>query len=109
MINFGFELQKEHIIDLDLADLSYYHKLNFIEPSVKLCISCGTCSATCTANVHSYTNFRRAILLMQRGENVSARKEIESCMLCGKCTLICPRGVSTRNVIHTMLRILTKE
>lgn len=109
MINFGFELQNEHLIDLDKANLSIYTKLINVEPSVKLCISCGSCSATCSSTIHNHTNLRRAILFIQRGENTSAKNEIESCVLCGKCTLLCPRGVSTRNVLFHLIRILNKE
>jgi heterodisulfide reductase subunit C len=26
-------------------------------------------------------------------------RKIGKCMLCGKCALVCPRGVNTRNIV----------
>jgi heterodisulfide reductase subunit C len=38
-------------------------------------------------------------VLIKRGENTVPREKIRKCMLCGKCILVCPRGVNTRNVV----------
>ena len=42
---------------------------------------------------------RELNILIHRGENIKPRNEIKKCMLCGKCILVCPRGVNTRNVV----------
>ena len=34
-------------------------------------------------------------------------KMLGSCMLCGKCTLVCPRGVNLRSLIINMRQILS--
>jgi len=36
------------------------------------------------------------------------KKEIEKCMLCGKCQLVCPRGVNLRNLILSIHSALEK-
>ena len=44
-------------------------------------------------------NLRRIDTMVKRGYISEIKKEISQCMLCGKCSLACPRGVNTRNVI----------
>jgi heterodisulfide reductase subunit C len=44
--------------------------------------------------------------LMRRGESRQIKLDMKKCMFCGKCQLICPRGVNLRNVILTMNRLL---
>ncbi|MBO4382071.1 MAG: 4Fe-4S binding protein, partial [Bacteroidales bacterium] len=34
-------------------------------------------------------------------------EELQKCMLCGKCTLVCPRGVNLRSLIINMRQILS--
>jgi Fe-S oxidoreductase len=34
---------------------------------------------------------------------------ISGCMLCGKCTMVCPRGIKTRHLILTVNRLYKKE
>ena len=109
MINFGYTLSKNHQIDLDLVDPKIIRQIRKVEPSFSLCMSCGTCSATCTANVHQKTNLMKAILMTNRGEYFDALKELKNCMLCGKCQMICPRGVNTRSLIFKLVNILEKE
>lgn len=64
-----------------------------------LCIECGGCSATCTTGNFTRFSLRELQILIKRGENATVRDNINKCMLCGKCTLVCPRGVNTRNVV----------
>ncbi len=76
--------------------------LNYVllhEPSFLICMSCGACTATCSAGNLIDFNIRRISLYLRRGELVQLAEEIDKCMLCGKCQLICPRGINTRNVI----------
>jgi len=37
------------------------------------------------------------------------KEEMEKCMFCGKCQLLCPRGVKTRNVILNVKKALEKK
>lgn len=36
-------------------------------------------------------------------------KELAKCMLCGKCTLVCPRGLNLRPIIMNMRKLLTTK
>jgi heterodisulfide reductase subunit C len=73
-----------------------------------LCIECGACSATCTSGSLTRFSLRELQILIRRGENADALKSIGKCMLCGKCTLVCPRGVNTRNVVMLARESLQK-
>jgi heterodisulfide reductase subunit C len=37
--------------------------------------------------------------MLRRGETDKLSTEIDKCMFCGKCTLVCPRDVNIRNVV----------
>ena len=73
-------------------------------PSSKLCIGCGGCSATCTAGNLTEFNIRKLQMLVKRGETKEVGEHLQKCMLCGKCLLVCPRGVDTRRMILSMLK-----
>jgi len=96
--NFGFTINRERQIDYDANNHAVSEYIDSLEPTYKTCISCGTCSATCTAAQFTDFSFRKVLLLIRRGD-LSVADEIKKCMLCGKCTLVCPRGVNTRNVV----------
>ena len=66
-------------------------------------MGCGSCSATCTAGPYSRMSLRKVILGLQRGQDV--RPMLKGCMLCGKCTMVCPRGINTRQLILNLCRI----
>jgi len=96
---FGYFINKDRQIDYDANNLRISRFIDDYEPSFKMCISCGTCSATCTAAQFTDFNLRRLMVLIRRGEENNIPAEFDKCMLCGKCTLVCPRGVNTRNII----------
>ena len=99
MEKFGFEISKGRQIDYESNDRRVAEYIYENEPSFRLCIECGGCSATCiTANMTKFS-LRELHILIKRGENDQVRNSIQKCMLCGKCTLVCPRGVNTRNII----------
>ena len=81
---------------LDTRLLSYV--LNH-EPSFKTCLSCGGCTATCSAGKLTDFNIRRIGLMLRRGNIDGLSSEISKCMFCGKCTLVCPRDINIRNVV----------
>ncbi|MBO4447412.1 MAG: (4Fe-4S)-binding protein [Bacteroidales bacterium] len=96
-MDFGFGLSPSSAVTLDRVDLSLYRKLEELNPDIRTCIACGSCSATCMAAEYSGMSVRKLILNIQRGADVS--KMLSCCMLCGKCTMVCPRGINTRKVI----------
>jgi heterodisulfide reductase subunit C len=99
MEKFGFSLSKARVIDYDANDRSIVSYILEREPSLKLCIECGCCTASCTTGNFTGFSLREIHILLKRGENEQVRQKIRKCMLCGKCILVCPRGVNTRNVI----------
>lgn len=101
---FGFGLTKGRQIDYDANDKKLCRFVVENEPSLLLCIGCGGCSATCTAAGFTDFNFRKLHHLLRRGEVFNLEKSMKNCMLCGKCKLVCPRGVNTRNVIFSLKR-----
>lgn len=104
MEKFGFTISTGRLIDYDKNDKTLYHFLKNNEPSIQLCIGCGGCTATCSTGNFTNFNFRKLHLLISRGEITTVEQEISKCMLCGKCKLVCPRGVNTRNIIFTIKR-----
>jgi heterodisulfide reductase subunit C len=99
MNNFGFNISKGRQIDYDSNDRTIAAYIYKKEPSFRLCIECGGCSATCTTGNNTKFSLRELQILIKRGENEEVRQNIKKCMLCGKCSLVCPRGVNTRNVV----------
>jgi heterodisulfide reductase subunit C len=99
MEKFGFTISDGRQINYDANDRSIAGYIFEREPSFRLCIECGACSATCTTGNLTKFSLREIHILIKRGENEQVRMNIKKCMLCGKCTLVCPRGVNTRNVV----------
>jgi len=99
MNKFGFEISQGRQIDYDSNSRSIAEYIFENEPSFRLCIECGGCSATCTTGNFTGFSLRELNILIKRGENDQVRHKLKKCMLCGKCTLVCPRGVNTRNVV----------
>lgn len=106
MLDFGYTINKQRVIDIDKNDRQTIIRVRQLEPSINSCIGCGTCTATCSANVFTLFNLRQLMLLVNRGETDKLRQDVEKCMLCGKCMLVCPRGVNTRNVLLAISRAL---
>lgn len=105
MVNFGFTSIKSDVIDLDSANRKLAYSIIRKEPTFNLCISCGSCTATCTAGKFNGFNFREMCHRIRIGDVAKALEESSKCMLCGKCTLVCPRNINTRNI----LRIVRNE
>jgi heterodisulfide reductase subunit C len=105
-IHFGYSVTRDRQIDFDANNHDICKIVAAAEPTLNLCISCGTCAATCTASLFTDFSLRQVILLLRRGETKGLGKEISKCMLCGKCQLVCPRNVSTRNLIIQISKAL---
>jgi heterodisulfide reductase subunit C len=106
MMNWGYSINNDNQIDFDRNSRVIYDFICQQEPSFKRCISCGSCTATCSAGNFTSLSLRKLNLLISRGETKNIAKEIAQCMLCGKCILVCPRGINTRNVIMNMQKAL---
>jgi heterodisulfide reductase subunit C len=105
MKNFGYTISRDRQLDYDSMQREVYSALLREEPSVNGCISCGTCAATCSAGQFTDFSLRRSILLLRRGEDAEVLKNIDKCMLCGKCQIACPMGVNTRNVLFILQKM----
>lgn len=102
-MDFGFGINTSSTIELNRVDLSLYKALVKENPDALVCMSCGSCSATCMAASHSGMSIRKLLAALQRGQNV--KPMLANCMLCGKCTMVCPRGINTRNLILSVCKI----
>jgi len=99
MDKFGFTISKGRQIDYDSNNRWIAEYIYEREPSFRSCIECGGCSATCTTAGFTRFSLRELHILIKRGENDLVKHNLKKCMLCGKCTLVCPRGVNTRNIV----------
>ena len=108
MIDFGFSVSPSSRINLDSVDRKSFAALAKLEPDVLKCIACGSCSASCTASQFEPTSVRRAILSLQNGQVEQALDLLKGCMMCGKCTMVCPRGINTRHLIISIQKIYGK-
>ena len=107
-MGFGYNINQSSKIDLDKSSRSIAMQVYRHEPSFASCIGCGACAATCTAGRFIPFNLRQLRLMLIRGQTDRIHEEIEKCMLCGKCQMICPRGINTRNAalaIHKYSKI----
>lgn len=124
MPDFGFGLSPSAAVNLDKVDLGKFERLHEMEPHVYKCMACGACAASCPAAELSAMaggsesagarvsygpatgmSLRKVILCLQRGREKEAVAMVRSCMLCGKCAMVCPRGISTRHLILSICRI----
>lgn len=106
MVNFGYTVSRDRQIDLDRGDFRYYNLVRSAEPSIDLCIGCGSCSGTCSSGQFTDLNMRRLHTVVRRGDTSSVKAELKKCMFCGKCQLVCPRGVNLRNLIRALNRAI---
>ncbi|MGE5419855.1 MAG: 4Fe-4S dicluster domain-containing protein [Chloroflexota bacterium] len=109
MNKFGFTISKGRQIEYDSNDRSIAEFIYEKEPTFRLCIECGGCAATCTTANFTKFSLRELNILLKRGENDQVGKNIRKCMLCGKCSLVCPRGVNTRNVVSLAMLAFRKS
>ncbi|MEI7490011.1 MAG: 4Fe-4S dicluster domain-containing protein [Bacteroidota bacterium] len=106
MIDFGYTLTRDRQLDFDRGDFRYLKLVKSLEPSMDLCIGCGSCTATCSAGGFTDFNIRKLHTVIRRGDPESIKAELKKCMFCGKCQLVCPRGVNLRNLILAMNRAI---
>jgi heterodisulfide reductase subunit C len=109
MDKFGYTISRGRQIDYEANNRWLAQYIYDKEPSFRLCIECGGCAATCTTGNLTRFSLRELHILIKRGENDKVLNNIKKCMLCGKCTLVCPRGVNTRNVVLLARQAFQKE
>ena len=107
-IEFGYKIQSNRQVDFDANNLRVLHYVRDHEPTIDLCMSCGTCSSACTAAATSEFSLFRLILLARRGEEGAMAEVINRCRFCGKCINACPRNVNTRNIVFVMQYAINK-
>lgn len=105
MVDFGFCLVPSSRINLDLFDREKFEGLAAIEPDVRKCMACGSCTAVCTAGQFIQTSLRAAIEELHNGHPDKALGLLKSCQLCGKCSMVCPRGINTRHLILSIAKV----
>lgn len=98
MTDFGFSIHEELLIDHDRPSPAYEALLEKV-PSISVCMACGSCSGTCVSSFQSGAGFRKLIMLLKNGSYDQLEKALEYCQFCGKCSLVCPRGINTRKAI----------
>lgn len=108
MNKFGFSISQGRSINLDDVNQEKVERLLEAVPSYKWCIGCGGCSATCSAAAFTDYSIRHTHISFMRAQYKGLDKELQKCMLCGKCLLVCPRGVNTRSLIINMRRLLNE-
>lgn len=106
MKDFGFSISKGRQLNFDEMKTDKVEKLLELVPSYKLCIGCGGCTASCSAAGFTDFNIRKIHTSFLRAQYDGLDEQLKRCMLCGKCLLVCPRGVNTRSLIMNMRRIL---
>jgi heterodisulfide reductase subunit C len=101
MTEFGFSIHEDLMIDHDRPSPAYEELLEKV-PSISMCISCGSCSGTCVSSYQSGSGFRKLIMLLRNGMYDKLTNALANCQFCGKCSLVCPRGINTRKAILEM-------
>jgi heterodisulfide reductase subunit C len=105
-LNFGYGISRPRAIDLDNNDLRKSRDIIAELPELQACIGCGSCTASCTAGNLVDFNIRMLHTSVRRGEYKGVYDDLNKCMLCGKCRLVCPRGINTRGLIMLIKRKL---
>ena len=59
--------------------------------------------------LEKYNKVKIIIVIRGRGKEEEAMKMMKNCMLCGKCTMVCPRGINTRHLLLSIWQIYKEE
>lgn len=109
MINWSFKTLPSRHIDLNKGDYTKSVAIFTEDERLRACIGCGGCTGSCTAGAITDFNFRKLHTLIRRGEYTNVIEEVNKCMLCGKCTLVCPRGINTRKVVIAIKKYFCED
>ena len=72
MVDFGFGIVPSSRINLDLFDRAKFEALATLEPDVRKCMACGSCTAVCTAGTFKATSLRAALQAIQNSRVAKA-------------------------------------
>ena len=109
MVDFGFGLVPSSRINLDLFEKEKYDELLSIEPDARICMACVSCTAVCTAGKFVHTSLREAMEDIFNAKPDKALETLRACQLCGKCSMVCPRGINTRHLIMSITKVYSKK
>lgn len=104
-VKFGYSSVEPRKKKVSFPLPALYEELVTREPSLRLCIGCGTCSSVCVANRRHETRFHKIPLLIKYGLQKEALTYARRCLLCGTCILTCPRNVNIRHVMFLLKQI----
>jgi len=71
---------------------------------IRLCIQCGTCTASCP-NANRMDHTPRELIAMARAgmrEEVLSSNSMWLCLSCYLCTVRCPRGIKQTDLMHVL-------
>jgi len=102
----GFSISEARVIDYDKNDKSLVTAMPPAPPPPLSCAGGGGAPPSCTAGNLTEFNIRKLQMLVKRGETKEVGDHLQKCMLCGKCLLVCPRGVDTRHMILSLLKYI---
>ncbi|HEX78133.1 MAG TPA: 4Fe-4S dicluster domain-containing protein [Dehalococcoidia bacterium] len=71
---------------------------------IRLCIQCGTCTASCP-NASRMEHTPRELIAMVRagmGKEVLSSNSMWLCLSCYLCTVRCPRGIKQTDLMHAL-------
>jgi heterodisulfide reductase subunit C len=103
----------EEVIDLtgQGLDRDFMSALAPAREKLRVCIQCGTCTASCaTSYAMDYTP-RQLWRMIQLGlkDEVLNSKALWLCSICYSCTLYCPHGIPLTETIGTLKRLAMSE
>jgi len=78
---------------------------------IRLCIQCGTCSASCP-NANKMDHTPRKLIAMARAgmrEEVLSSNSMWLCASCYLCTVRCPREIKITDIMHALECISVRE
>lgn len=91
-------MSKEDYLDIN-NNKSICKEVEKREPTIRNCIGCGRCVATCEAAINTDFSLRDIIYRIRRENIININKLTRYCTFCAKCYNVCPQGVNTRNII----------
>jgi len=103
----------EQVVDLtgQALDRQFVSGLIPAGDKLRVCMQCGTCTATC-ASAYAMDYTPRQLWHMARlglKDQVLNSKSLWLCSICYSCTLYCPRGIPLTETITTLKRMAVHE
>ena len=79
--------------------------------AIRLCIQCGTCTASCPNASNMEYSPSELIALARAGyrKEVLSSNSMWQCLSCYLCTVRCPRGIKPTELMHALESLATKE